>query len=151
MISPQEYLDYCDKALDQYVASLERLEDELVNSRPDLPGANSPFGLTAHVCGVMGYWARQVNRGIPVERDRDAEFAATGTVREALHLIAVAKWRLHEDVAVTDFRAHPALPPDGDPDVAAATQGDVLLHVYEEIAQHLGHLDLTRDLLLAGR
>jgi hypothetical protein len=27
----------------------------------------------------------------------------------------------------------------------------VLVHVYEELAQHLGHLEVTRDVLLAGR
>ena len=30
-----------------------------------------------------------------------------------------------------------------------ATQGDVLLHVYEELAQHLGQLEVTRDVLLS--
>ena len=30
-----------------------------------------------------------------------------------------------------------------------ATQGEVLLHVYEELAQHLGQLEVTRDVLLA--
>ena len=29
------------------------------------------------------------------------------------------------------------------------TQGAVLLHVYEELAQHLGQLEVTRDVLLA--
>ena len=148
MISPEEYLDYCDRALDQYVDALRALGDDLVGERPGFPGANSAFGLAAHVCGVMGHWARQVNRGIPVARDRDAEFEATGTVAEALALLASARARLHEDVAATDFRAHPALPPTAEHE--AATQGDVLLHVYEELAQHLGHLDVTGDLLLAS-
>lgn len=149
MISPEEYLDYCDKALDQYADALGALGDGLVNERLDVPGSNSAFALTAHVCGVMGHWARQVNRGIVVERDRDAEFSARGSVAEAHALLREARARLHEDVAATDFRAHPAMPPDDSE--AATTQGDVLLHVYEEIAQHLGHLDVTRDVLIARR
>ncbi len=151
MISAEEFLDYCDKALDQYVDALNALGDDLVNARLDVPGSNSAFALTAHVCGVMGRWARQVNRGIVVERDRDAEFGASGTVAEALALLAAARTRLHEDVAASDFRAHPLLPPTDDHESASATQGDILLHVYEEVAQHLGHLDVTRDVLLAGR
>ena len=35
--------------------------------------------------------------------------------------------------------------------ISYATQGDVLLHVYEELAQHLGQLEVTRDVLLAQR
>ena len=34
-------------------------------------------------------------------------------------------------------------------DDVAATQGAVLLHVYEELAQHLGQLEVTRDVLLS--
>jgi hypothetical protein len=151
VISAEEYLDYCDKALDQYADALNALGDDLVNERLDVPGSNSAFALTAHVCGVMGRWARQVNRGIVVERDRDAEFAATGSVPEALALLEAARVRLHEDVAASDFRARPALPPAEDHEAATATQGDILLHVYEEVAQHLGHLDVTRDVLLARR
>jgi hypothetical protein len=30
------------------------------------------------------------------------------------------------------------------------SQGSVLLHIYEELTQHLGQMELTRDLLLAG-
>jgi hypothetical protein len=29
------------------------------------------------------------------------------------------------------------------------TQGEVLLHVHEELVQHLGQLEVTRDVLLA--
>ena len=44
--------------------------------------------------------------------------------------------------------ANPEREKDGT--IAYATQGDVLLHVYEELAQHLGQLEVTRDVLLAG-
>ena len=43
----------------------------------------------------------------------------------------------------------PAYEKDGT--MSYATQGDVLLHVHEELAQHLGQLEVTRDVLLAGR
>ena len=31
------------------------------------------------------------------------------------------------------------------------TQGGALIHLYEELAQHLGQLEVTRDVLLAAR
>lgn len=150
MISADEYLRYCDESLDQYAAICRELGDDRVNARPDLlPGSNSAYALVAHVAGVMARWGRTVNRGIVVPRDRAAEFTATGTVDEALALLGSARRRLHEDVAASAFREPPANPTDDDPAVRYATQGDILLHVYEELAQHLGQLEVTRDLLVA--
>ncbi len=96
----------------------------------------------------MARWGRTVNRGIAVPRDRDAEFVATGTVAEALAALARARAALHEDVAATSFREPPADPPASRHDDGYATAGAVLLHVYEELAQHLGQLEVTRDVLL---
>ena len=47
--------------------------------------------------------------------------------------------------------SRPTRPPATDGSTDDATQGDVLLHVYEELAQHLGQLEVTRDVLLAQR
>jgi hypothetical protein len=61
--------------------------------------------------------------------------------------------RFAQDVAHAD----PFASPRGDVPAADAvlplgrTQGGALLHVYEELAQHRGHMEITRDLLLAAR
>ena len=148
MITVEEYLTYCDAALDQYAAVCRELGDDLVNARLDeVPGSNSAFALVAHVIGVMARWGRTVNRGIVVPRDRDAEFTATGTVRDALGLLDRGRADLHVDARAAAPAQPPANPP-ADHD-AVGTQGDVLLHVYEELAQHLGQLEVTRDVLVA--
>ena len=155
MISRDELLHFCDSALDQYAVVCRDLGDDLVNARlDDVPGSNSAFALVTHIGGVMARWGRTVNRGIVVPRDRDAEFRATGTVEEALALLGAGRAALHEDVAAAAPREAPADPPADaaerdDPEVR--TQGAVLLHVYEELAQHLGQLEVTRDVLLARR
>jgi DinB superfamily len=153
MITVDEYLAYCDRALDAYTEIVTRLGDDLVNARPDgVPGANSAFALVTHVDGMAARWGRTVNRGIVVPRDRDAEFTATGSVAEAVALVEAARARLHDDARAASPREQPANPAtreDGSTD--DATQGDVLLHVYEELAQHLGQLEVTRDVLLAQR
>lgn len=146
-----DLLTFCDEALDRYAVLIRDLGDGLVNATIDgVEGSNSGFALVAHVVGVMGYWGRTVNRGIVVPRDRAAEFTATGTVEEALALLDLGRARLHEDVAACDPTAAPVNPPTGADLTAYATQGVVLLHVYEELAQHLGHLEVTRDVLLGG-
>ncbi|EAP97616.1 hypothetical protein JNB_19138 [Janibacter sp. HTCC2649] len=151
MISIDEYLTFCDRSLDGYAACVRELGDAHVNrSLTGVEGSNSAFALVAHVVGVMGRWGRTVNRGIVVPRDRDAEFTSTGTVEEALALLALGRARLHEDAHAADLGAPPANPPSGRDRTAYATQGAVLLHVHEELAQHLGHLEVTRDVLLAS-
>ena len=151
MITVDEYLDYCDVALDGFAAIVRQLGDDLVNVRVDAPGSNTAAGLVAHVVGVMGYWASTVNRGIVIPRDRDAEFTTTGAVDELLDLLAAGRTRFHEDARAAAPRERPANPPAADPDFGDTTQGEVLLHVYEELAQHHGQLEVTRDVLLARR
>ena len=151
MITVDEFLDHCDTALDGYADSCRTLGDALVNARIEgVRGSNTAYALVAHVVGVMGRWGRTVNRGIVVPRDRDAEFLATGSVEEALALLDAGRARLHEDARAASPRDAPANPPGDDPEFDA-TQGAVLLHVYEELAQHLGQLEVTRDVLLARR
>lgn len=151
MITVDEFLDYCDTALDGIADVCRSLGDDGVNVRlDDVPGSNSASGLVAHVVGVMGYWGRTDNRGIPVPRDRAAEFTTTGTVGELLALLDAGRARFHDDVRAASPRDRPVSPPT--PDAYPrfdSTQGDVLLHVYEELAQHLGQLEVTRDVLLA--
>lgn len=148
VITVDSYLAYCDHAVDSYAVCVRELGEAHLNERiAGAPGSNSGFALVAHAVGVMGHWARDVNRGIEVPRDRDAEFTASGTVDEALALLEAARARLHEDARAADPAATPANPPTQWDRTAYATQGDVLLHVYEELAQHLGHLEVTRDVL----
>lgn len=145
MIASETYLRYCDDALVAMRDIVVDLGDDLANRRPDLPGANSPFAILTHCLGVCGGWASTVNLGEVVARDREAEFTATGRVAD----LAADTDRLREAfagwVARSDPTAPPANPPGHDDD--PSTQGEVLLHVYEELAQHRGQLEITRDVL----
>ena len=152
MITVDQYLRYCDQALDAYAAIVTELGDGLVNARLDgIAGSNSAFALVTHVNGMTTNWVRTVNRGIVVPRDRPAEFTATGTVGDALGIVAATRAVLHEDARAASPREQPANPAhEKDGSISYATQGEVLLHVYEELAQHLGQLEVTRDVLLAS-
>ena len=151
MISVDEYLRFCDDALDGYAAVVTELGDHLVNARlGGTPGSNSAFALVTHVAGMTAHWARTVNRGVVVPRDRPAEFTATGTAAAALALVESTRALLHHDATAASPRQLPRNPAhEKDGSISYATQGEVLLHVYEELAQHLGQLEVTRDVLLA--
>lgn len=153
VISTSDFLWFVDHALDEMVAIVRLLGDEDANRSPDLAGANSPYAILTHCLGVMEYWGGAMVAGREIERDRDAEFRAHGPVAELIARTAAARRQLEADLAA----AEPLSPPRGagDPEDAALpfgrTQGGVLLHVYEELAQHLGHMELSRDVLLEVR
>jgi Protein of unknown function (DUF664) len=153
VISTEDYLSYVDDALEGMAEIVTELGDELANRRPHLPDANTPFAILTHCLGVMEYWAGQVVAGRSIHRDRPAEFRATGPVADLINQIHAQRARFADDVAHAD----PFAPPRGEvPGADAAlplgrTQGGALLHVYEELAQHRGQLEITRDILLAER
>ena len=149
-----DLLRYCDEALVAMRDMVVELGDQLANRRPDLPGANSPFAILTHCLGVCGYWASSVNLGQVVRRDRDAEFTATGPVADLAARTDALRSDLADWFAAADVDRPPVNPPEGHGDdrdrAILATQGSVLLHVYEELAQHRGQLEITRDVLRAG-
>ena len=143
---------FIDRALDGMAKTLTDLGDDLVVIRPDLPGANTPYGLVTHCLGVVEYWAGHVIAGRTVERDRAAEFRARGTVAELMAQIDAAQLRLRADVSAAEPSSPPRKSPDPEflgPD-RPMDQGGVLLHIVEELAQHRGQLEVTRDVLLAA-
>jgi hypothetical protein len=147
-----DYLWFVDTCLDDMVQILEGLGDELANTRPDLRGANAPYAIVTHCLGVLNHWGGDEISGRQVVRDRDAEFVATGPVAPLREQVRRARARFAEDLEHLDPQAAPVRPLD-DSDAGlpfARTQSAVLWHVFHELAQHLGHLEITRDVLLAG-
>jgi hypothetical protein len=151
MISLDDFMTYVDWALDGMVEIVQELGDDLANRSLDLAGANSPFAILTHCIGVMAYWGGDVVAGRTVERDRPAEFRATGRVAELVERVRAGRDRLVEDIADLD----PASPPRGRVgedwagEPMARTCGGALQHIYEELAQHRGQMEVTRDVLRA--
>jgi hypothetical protein len=149
MISIDDFLYYLDDALDGMVRIVSELGDDLANRRPDVPGANSPFAILTHCLGVMEYWGGEIVAGRTIVRDRPAEFRAIGRVAELTERAERARQQLRADIVALE----PFSPPRGSPHATdsslplARTQGGALLHIYEELAQHRGQLEITRDVL----
>lgn len=147
-----ELISYVERALDAMAGILTGLGDDTANQRPDLPGANSPYAILRHCLGVMDFWGGHVVAGRAVERDRAAEFRAAGPVAGLLEAASEAKVRFRANAAA----AEPAAPVRGTrPGMApgnleVVSQGSSLLHVLEEVTQHLGQMEITRDLLRHG-
>jgi uncharacterized damage-inducible protein DinB len=152
MIEVDDFLYFVDEALEGMVAVVTELGDELANSRLDLEGANAPYAILFHCLGVMEYWGGAIVAGRSIERDRDAEFRASGRVADLVRRTRQARRQLGADIADLE----PLAPPRGTPEPEdadlplARTQGGVLVHVYEELAQHRGQMEVTRDVLRAA-
>ena len=127
---------------------LDRLDDELVNVRADGWGTNSVAGLIVHCCELAPSWFAIPGLGREGDRDRDAEFAARATVAELRDRIAMAvdlTCGLAEEFAggptATDHPLRDFMPG------ADRSDGALVLHVLEELFQHLGHMEVTADAL----
>ena len=150
------WLWYVDKALAKLTGIVRELGDDRANRRPDLPGANSPYAIVTHCCGVMTYWGGEVVANREIVRDRPAEFVATGAVADLVALVDRTRAQLGLDVDGVVWNAPPAGPldprdrsvPSAGSGAAGVTQGAILLHIYEELSQHLGQVEITRDVLL---
>lgn len=139
--------------LDKLANLVSSLDDVTANARPDAPGMNSPIVLLRHVGGSAQYWLEHVCLGKPNVRDREGEFSASGPVVEELDGFLKQRTVIAdclEQLRAVDRSAAPAaIPTDKDRWWCASIEG-VIVHVFHEVAQHLGHAEITRDVLLAS-
>lgn len=142
------------KALDSIASIVGSLDDRVANARPDVPGMNSPLVLLRHVGGSSRYWLDHVCLGNENVRDRSDEFSA----RESTVAEELARHEEQRAVTVEALEQLRDVDPMQSPRVTPSdrrrwwlpTVGGVMVHVFHECAQHLGHLEITRDVLLAG-
>jgi len=139
------YLDLLQElitALDAAVADLP------IEALDWVPGTemNSLAVLVTHTCASARYWLGEVAGGIPMHRDRAAEFQVRGLdagrlrgqladfltwAHDAVSRLVDADWGAPRQVG---YREQPV------------TVGWALLHALEHSALHLGHAQLTRQL-----
>ena len=148
-----QFVPVFERISNDALASLRDIPDALLNKRLDLPESNTLFVLATHLAGAGEFWSLELAAGRKVVRDRAAEFSASGTfadlevhfrrwtdaVRETLGPLP--------DAVLDEVRQGPpnsyagVLPP------GQMTARECLLHAVEHAALHLGHIQLTRQLL----
>jgi uncharacterized damage-inducible protein DinB len=149
----QNYLQRVEDLRGQVSGLISTLSAEALNWRPteavDDHASNSLAVLTAHIAGAEHFWIGEVVGGHPPTRDRDAEFDAEVTGPAEL-------LRLLEQVGSETRDALSALT---DADLAGEREARgrtipvrwCILHVVDHTALHLGHMQLTYQLLAGGR
>lgn len=128
---------------DAYRETVRGMDKDALNWRPG-PDTNSAAVLVVHIAGSEGDLLRTI-RGLSGSRDRDAEFRATA--RSDAELLA----KLDEMEALVDELA-PGITAEALAAVHTRTTGATntglfwLLHDISHQREHLGHLQLTKQM-----
>ena len=148
-IAPEEFLSYINAALDGMLTIAEEVGDERINQRPNnMDNTSTPFVIVTHCVGLTRYWLGTVIAGRQIQRDRDAEFSARGTVADVRQAVRQVQQEIQEDIKHVRGDQPSAFPEAVRPPQKDWTQGHFLIQCYKELAQHHGHMELTRDVML---
>ncbi len=138
--------------VDDLLATLQGIPDDVLNTwkpaaaRDDSHEMNTFAAIAIHTVSAGEYMILHAVGGQPMERDRDAEFIATGTLAEIE--TRYARWlaEVHDIVApLTDADLDREPSTDRYQDRGWRT-GEVLFHAIDHTALHLGHLQVQRQL-----
>ncbi len=125
-----------------YVEALDAAPPAAYGWKPPAPDANPLATLLSHVAASAEWWVLSCVGDGPLERDRDAEFAATTdwpAMRARLQRWLAAAEALLDGMSEADLAAlsrHPA----GD-----RMNRRCFAHTVEHLGLHLGHVEITLD------
>jgi uncharacterized damage-inducible protein DinB len=135
----------------------ELFSADQLNAAVGLPETNTAFQLATHIAGATEFWVVEIGGGVTVERDRPQEFRASGSIEDLRRryarwmsearavLMAINDADLSRRVEVkAEYATAGGLP-------AKLTVADCLLHAVEHAALHLGHLEITRQIVRGAR
>lgn len=148
MITVSDYVLFCNRTLDGMDQVVAQLDHQQLNTKPDLPGANTVFQLVFHSTAACSYWVDHIVCGSSTDRDRDAEFESTGTSEDANdYTDRLRKLLAERSEKLESINELANVPSTQTPLGQPWTVGAALIHAYEELAQHLGHAEITADLV----
>jgi uncharacterized damage-inducible protein DinB len=142
-----------DQMAHEVLDQLKDLSDEELNRPLTLPETNTLFALATHLVGAGEFWVLVIAGGRIIPRDRLAEFHSSGSLADltarydswitGVHevLNALAPERMEERIDVNHYRSAPLAAP------WEVSVREALFHAIEHTALHLGHIQLTRQLL----
>ncbi len=139
------YIERLDYLIDELKNALQGISAEELDWVPLSADSNSVCVLATHAAGTQSGWIHQVVGGIDISRSRDAEFATKGATHDELVALlnrtASTTRTVIDGLSTADLhRVHETA------DGQRVSTRWAILHTLEHVAQHLGHLTLTRQL-----
>jgi len=136
--------------LDRLLETIADLDDKAINWKPPAPGANSLLVLVTHAIGSAEEHVVGKAAGKTVVRNRDAEFASQGGSGHLSARAAEVRRRIDDALAGLEGRLDEERePPFRTWPGSRTTLRDRLINSIAHTAEHVGHAQLTRDLLKA--
>ena len=158
--------DMASGEIAEYVASIRQrfalmqeiaasLDDGALNRAPAVSEGNSVYALAAHTAGNARAWILGIACGQAMRRDRPAEFASSGDGAALRALLNETLAEVTEALAsLPPGRLDERLVPDtelwGLHEPREISRRRAVIQVIEHASLHVGHMELTRDLLKAG-
>ena len=142
-----------ERNLRDLIGELGGVPDEALNRPLEIQPSNTLYQLGAHVLGSTRYWAITLAGGEDFHRDRPAEFVSIGEGDALRADLDALVQRVHGQLDHLDSADMGSLVADqagfrpGSRGDAEMTLRDSLLHAIEHTALHLGHAQITRQLL----
>jgi len=132
--------------------TLVGLPAEGLNWRPlsgsDLHITNSLAVLATHVAGAEHFWIAEVVGGRPATRNRAAEFETESA--DLNELLVIIENTAKETRAVFSELSEKTLEEDRLVEGKTVPVRWAIMHVVDHTALHLGHMQITRQLLTGG-
>jgi uncharacterized damage-inducible protein DinB len=141
----EDYLDRLERLHEDAKAALEGLDAKSLDWKPG-PEMNSLSVLVVHTAGAERFWIGDVAMRDPSDRKRDSEFQAAGLnpadLASRLDTNLNYIRQVLEELTLEDLEQ-----PRVTPDKRKVTLGWCLAHVLAHTANHVGHMQLTRQFL----
>jgi uncharacterized damage-inducible protein DinB len=154
MTELQTLLSYIERITREVIDEISKLSDDELNTPLPIPDTNTVFAIGTHYVGMAEFWTLALVGGTGSQRVRSAEFVARGAGAD---LIARMERYLADARALLTHIPASRLDEIAQPPAEFANTGgfkdhtfscrDCLFHVVEHSATHLGHIQLTKDLL----
>ena len=144
----QNYITMLDDLRNRFKETVQDMDADQLNWTPPAKDVNSPYILAYHIAGSETMWIHQIVGQRDVSRDRDAEFQATGNspapLNERLDSIAATSCDIIGGLTLDELAQLRTQPVHRGGDQAPVRW--CIAHLIEHYAEHLGHLDLTKQL-----
>ena len=139
----KDYLELMNDVVTGFEQTISGLPSAGLNWKPG-DDTNSIAVLTVHTAGATKFLIGDIVLGEPIPRDRDKEFAAQGLAEADLkkHLSDLSAY-LNETVPRMTLEM---LAEKRQIRATERTAGWALLHALDHAREHLGHVQLTRQL-----
>lgn len=143
-----------NELVEDIFAQLDGIPEDDLNTwipRDGMRDVNTFFALATHTVGAGEFWILEAAGSRPVERNRTAEFGATGSLEQLR--ARYDRWLVESADVIGSLGEEELASVYQRPDspergmwATSRTRAGCILHALEHTATHLGHLQLQRQL-----